>query len=199
MDAGSRTVIIGDSNAPVDFESLGTVISRTNHRNHFPPEKALYWAVATSPNAAHVRRSPYRLPRFWDCLVGRRTHPRGPDATRIAVGARPGGHGVLPRRLGVPRCALPGAVRHVAGPRLHWLPADVHHVRDARPPAHREMGRPRALALRPAARPARHRLARTRLDRTPGEGWKPVVGLRSLGGAANRVCRCLARPDDAIR
>src|SRR5438445_765595 len=47
MDAGSRTVIIGDSNAPVDFESLGTVISRTNHRNHFPPEKALYWAVAT--------------------------------------------------------------------------------------------------------------------------------------------------------
>src|SRR3989454_9430020 len=46
MDAGSRTVIIGDSNAPVDFESLGTVISRTNHRNHFPPEKALYWAGA---------------------------------------------------------------------------------------------------------------------------------------------------------
>src|SRR3989441_574545 len=47
MDAGSRTVIIGDSNAPVDFESLGTVISRPNPRNHFPPDKALYWAVAT--------------------------------------------------------------------------------------------------------------------------------------------------------
>src|SRR5256712_9574115 len=36
------------------------------------------------------------------------------------------------------------------------------------------------------------------MDRTPREGRKPVVGVRSLGCAANRVRRCLNRPDGLI-
>src|SRR2546427_334293 len=36
------------------------------------------------------------------------------------------------------------------------------------------------------------------MDRTPREGRKPVVGVRSLGCAANRVRRCLNRPDCLI-
>src|SRR5438445_11722472 len=36
------------------------------------------------------------------------------------------------------------------------------------------------------------------MDRTPGEGGKPLLGLRTLGGAANRVRRGLARPDGLI-
>src|SRR5712664_134115 len=146
MDAGSRTVIIGDSNAPVDFESLGTAISRTNHRNHFPPGEALHYTVAT-PHAAHVRRSPYRLPRFRNRLVGGRIRTCNPNATWIAIGAGPGGHGVLPRRMGIPRGSLPGPVRRLARPRLHRPPADVHHIRNASAAPHREVGGPRVLAL----------------------------------------------------
>src|SRR5207245_6133932 len=118
MDAGSRTVIIGDSKAPVDFESLGTAISGTNHRNHFPLGEALHRIVAT-PDVAHVRRSAHRLPRFRDRLVGGGIRTRDPDAPCIAVRAGPGGHGVLPRMLGVPRGGLPGPVRLPAGPGPH--------------------------------------------------------------------------------
>src|SRR2546422_5711603 len=151
-----------------------------------------------TPYAGHVRRSPHRLPWFRDRLVGGRIRPRDPDAARLAVRAGPSGHGVLPRRMGVPRGGLPGPVRRVAGPGLHRPAAVVPHVRDAHAPADAEMGRPRALALRPAASPAHHRIARTRVDRTPCEGGEPIVGLRTLGGSANRVRRGLARPDALI-
>src|SRR3989442_1606022 len=146
MELGSETIIIGDTNPPVVLKSLGTAISRTNHRNHFPVEEALHDTVAT-PYAAHVRRSPHRLPRFRDRLVGCRIRTRNPNATCIAVGARSRGHGVPPRRMGFPRCDLPGGVRRLAGPRLHRPPADARHLRDARAASHREVGGPWALAL----------------------------------------------------
>src|SRR2546427_8507126 len=53
-------MIIGASNASVDFESLGHRDSGTNHRNHFALGRTLHSGSAT-PHAAHVRRSPHRL------------------------------------------------------------------------------------------------------------------------------------------
>src|SRR5438093_13647109 len=102
IDAGSRTAIIRDSNASVEFESLGHRDSGTNHRNHFGLRSTVHTGSAT-PHAAHVRRSPHRLTRFRGRLVGHRDRPRAPAAASLEVGTRPAGHGLLHRRLADPR------------------------------------------------------------------------------------------------
>src|SRR2546428_6324199 len=163
MDAGSRTVIIGDSNAPVDFESLGTVISRTNHRNHFPPEKALYWTVATP-----------QMPPTFDAP---RIVSLGSGIAWLAVGLIPVIRTRLASRL---ERGLAATAFFLAG----WAFLDaLYPVLSGTSPdlvfigfrltfitfgtlallLTVKWGGPRAPALRPPARPPRHRLARTRL------------------------------------
>src|SRR2546428_8672505 len=195
IDAGSRTVIIDDLNASVDFESLGHRDSGTNHRNHFALGRTLHSGSAT-PHAAHVRRSPHRLPRFRVRLVGRRDRPRDPDAPRLAVGTRPCGHGLLPRRMGVPRRRVSGIRGGLsdAGRRVHRSAGHADLVRNLGSPPDDEMDGPRPIPLRRAARPPAHRLPWTRVDRAPIEGGKSIVVLRIVGGSAVLLRRRVNRP-----
>src|SRR5438093_1164368 len=195
IDAGSRTSIIGDSNASVEFESLGHRDSGTNHRNHFGLRSTVHTGAAT-PHAAHVRRSPHRLPRFRGRLVGHRDRPRDPDAARLAVGTRPGGHGLLPRRMGVPRRRLSGVRRRLshARCRLHRSAGHADHVRDLGSSLDDEMDGSRPIPIRRAARPPHHRLPRARVDRAPFEGSKSIVGLRTVGISATRLRWCVSHP-----
>src|SRR2546427_3310504 len=195
IDAGSRTVIIGDSNAPVDFESLGNPDSGTNHRNHFPLERTLHTGSAT-PHAVHVRRSPHRLPRFRGRLVGRRNRPRDPDAPRLALRTCPGGHGLLPRRMGALRRRLSDVRERLFVARRHFHRPAGHtdHVRDLDSPPDDEVDGSRPIPLRRVARPPDHRLPRTRVDGAPVEGGKSIVGLWTRGVSATRLRRRINCP-----